>query len=284
MPETRLYVENGRLMPELAFTCTRCGRLLATSDELTAHLLTHHHKAAGGASSRRVDGWPRPPRDGAGQEQAPPPHEGAFGRHGDVAPRWRSPARDAGPRAPRAHPAGRAKPRPATPARAARAARAVRSPWFALACAGLVAGAVTLSVAYSWAATHSSGHVQFHLFWLGEFLFLVPAIVRLLNRHASRAERLALLLMIGLFDYLPKLLRDPSGPLFHDELVHWHQAQVIFSTGKVFVPNSIIGIIEFFPGLHLLTVDLRHLTGLTTFQTGTILLALLHIVSLVGVF
>lgn len=248
MPETRLYVENGRLMPELAFTCTRCGRLLATSDELTAHLLTHHHKAAGGASSRRVDGWPRPPRDGAGQEQAPPPHEGAFGRHGDVAPRWRSPARDAGPRAPRAHPAGRAKPRPATPARAARAARAVRSPWFALACAGLVAGAVTLSVAYAWAATHGAGELQYHLFWAGELLFLVPAMVRLLSRRATRAERLGLLVMVGLFAFVPKLLRDPSMPLFQDELIHWHQAQMMFATGKVFVPNQLLGIVEYFPG------------------------------------
>jgi len=153
-----------------------------------------------------------------------------------------------------------------------------------LACAALVAGAVTMSLAYSWAATHDSGLLQYHLFWAGEFLFLVPAMVRLLSRRPSRAERLGLLVMVGLFSYLPKFLRDPTGPLFQDELIHWHQAQVMFASGKVFVPNQLLGIIEYFPGLQLLTVQLRHLTGLSTFQAGSILLVLLHVVSLVGVF
>lgn len=141
-----------------------------------------------------------------------------------------------------------------------------------------------MSVAYSWAASHGSGQLQFHLFWLAELLFLVPAIVRLLSRHASRAERLGLLVMIGLFDYLPKFLRNPSGPLFHDELAHWSQAQAIFSSSRLFVPNPLIGIIEYFPGLGVLTAALRHLTGLSTWQVGSLLLAILHVVSLVGIF
>lgn len=153
-----------------------------------------------------------------------------------------------------------------------------------LACVGLVGGAVTMSVSYSWAATHGSGQLQFHLFWVAEFLFLVPAILRLLSRYASRAERLGLLVMIGLFDYLPKFLRDPSAPLFHDEALHWRETQVIFASGRAFVPSPIIRIIEFFPGLHIVTAELRQLTGLSTFQVGSILLALLHVFALIGIF
>lgn len=153
-----------------------------------------------------------------------------------------------------------------------------------MACVGLIVGAVFLSIAYSWAATHDTSRLHYNLFWLGEFVFLTPAAIRLLNKQAGRAERLGMLVMVGLFSYLPKFLRDPSGPLFHDELAHWHQAQSIFNSGQIFAPNRTISIIEYYPGLNLLTAELRHLTGLSTFQTGTILLACLHVISLIGIF
>jgi hypothetical protein len=264
----------------VVFSCSRCGERFSTSDELTAHLEQRHGNTSrrGGAAKRLHASAPPVVAASAarrGSLAAPSVGEDAAKRVSEGAPPVvaGSPVRRSGLAAP---PVGDGKPQASL--------RAIWNPVTLLACAGLVAGAVTLSVAYSWAATHGAGQVQFHLFWAGEFLFLIPAIVRLLSRHASRAERLGLLLMIGLFSYLPKLLRDPSGPLFHDELVHWHQAQVIFGSGEVFVPNSIIGVIQFFPGLHLLTVELRHLTGLSTFLTGSILLAILHVVSLVGVF
>lgn len=234
-------------MSGLTFTCTHCGEAFWTSDALTAHVAKRHGSAGqNGRPATRLDGWVPP------VAAAPP-----------------APAR------PLARPAGESS---------QVLVRAVWSPMTLLACAGLVAGAVTVSVAYNWAATHQPGRLQYVLFWAGEFIFLIPAIIRLLNRHATRAERLGLLAMIGLFAYLPKLLRDPSGPLFADELSHWHQTQAMFASGKIFVPNSTLPIIEYFPGLHLLTVELRHLTGLSTFLTGSILLALLHVVSLVGVF
>ena len=151
------------------------------------------------------------------------------------------------------------------------------------ACVGLVAGAVVMVAAYSWARTHATGYRQFDLFWIAECLFMVPAFVRLLGPATSRAERLTLLVLMGLFDYLPKFLRDPTAPVFHDELVHWHQAQVIFATGKAFEPTPLIPVIQYFPGLHVLTAEVQHMTGLSTFQVGSVLLAVLHALSLIGV-
>lgn len=262
------------------FACSRCGERFSTSDELTAHMEQRHGSTSrhGGAAKRlNASAPPAVAAPGArrGSLAAPSEGEDAAKHVSEGAPPVTagSPVQRSGLAAP---PVGDGEPRASL--------RAVWNPVTLLACAGLVAGAVTLSVAYSWAAAHGSGQLQFNLFWAGEFMFLIPAIVRLLSRQANRAERMGLLLLIGVFNYLPKLLRDPSGPLFHDELVHWHQTQVIFSSGKVFVSNSLLPIIEFFPGLHLLTVELRHLTGLSTFLTGSILLALLHVVSLVGVF
>lgn len=270
-------------MAGVAFTCSHCGKVFPSSDGLTAHIAQHHRRAVRrGEPTKRVDGWVPP---GA---PAPATRERPFG------PRRTRPAAQAGaaPQARVARSAGEAaqtglalRAGGAPPNAAPRVSpKATWSLGTILACVGLVAGAVTVSVAYGWAATHDSGRLHFHLFWAGELLFFVPAAARLLSRRASRAERLGLLVMVGLFSYLPKLLRDPTTPLFQDELIHWHQAQVMFATGHVFVPNRLIGIIEYFPGLQLLAVQLRHLTGLSTFQVGSVLLALLHVVSLVGVF
>jgi hypothetical protein len=259
-------------MAELVFACSRCRKVCSTSDELTAHVARRHrHAVKLEGPTKRVDGWV-PPAAAASSASGR-----VFGR---PLARLAPPAEADGP----AH-ARRAScdDPPIGDARWTRLA-AAWPPATILACLGLVAGALTLSVAYNWAATHGSGTLHYDLFWVGEFVFLVPAMVRLCSRHASRAERLGLLVMVGLFSYLPKLLRDPTGPLFQDELIHWHQAQAMFSAGKVFVPSQIIGIVEYFPGLQLLAVQLRHLTGLSTFATGSVLLALLHVVSLVGVF
>jgi len=154
----------------------------------------------------------------------------------------------------------------------------------ALVWLGLLAGALLMACAYAYAATTFGTEVQFHLFWLAILLFTAPAILRLSGTGASRNERLAILAAVGLFDFLPKFLRSPSGPLFYDELAHWRQSEVIYQTGLPFQPNPTVGIVQFFPGLHTLTVALRELSGVPTFQVGVVLLALLHALALLGVF
>jgi len=151
--------------------------------------------------------------------------------------------------------------------------------WF-----GLVAGSAVTAYAYSWAATHPEQPVVFHLFWVGQLLFILPAAVRLLGRDASRGERLAILVAMALFEFLPKLLRNPSAPLFHDEMAHWRQAESIYTAGQPFLYNPLIQIARYFPGLETATVALRHLTGLSTFRVGTILIAVVHVASVMGVY
>jgi len=149
---------------------------------------------------------------------------------------------------------------------------------------GLLAGALLMACAYAYAATTFDTELQFHIFWLAVLLFTVPAILRLSGTGASRNERLAILAAVGLFDFLPKFLRGPSGPLFYDELAHWRQSEVIYQTGVPFQPNPTVGIVQFFPGLHTLTVALRELSGVPTFQLSVALLALLHALALLGIF
>ncbi|MFI5270152.1 MAG: transcriptional regulator NrdR, partial [Chloroflexota bacterium] len=134
------------------------------------------------------------------------------------------------------------------------------------------------------AANGDAGQEHFHLFWLGVLLFLIPAALRLFGRAASRAERLALMLALGALNFLPKFLTTPNHFLYHDELAHWRQAELIFSSGRLFIPNPSVYISQYFPGLQAMTVALRDLTGLTTFQVAAILILGTHIAVLVGMF
>ena len=149
---------------------------------------------------------------------------------------------------------------------------------------GLIAGTGLLCVAFYVAATQPPGELEFTLFWLGELVGVVPLAVRLTRAQVSRPERLALLIAAGLFAFIPMFLRDPTAPLFFDNLVHWHQAQSIFQAGHPFVANSLLPIIKFYPGLEELTASLQNLTGLSTFDVATALMWLLHVVALVGIF
>ena len=150
---------------------------------------------------------------------------------------------------------------------------------------GFAAGCLMLAYSYSYASTHQADdRVHFHLFWLAELLFLVPALVRLFQQSTTRASRLAIVVAIAAFDYAPKYLRDPHFPLFHDELVHSHQVASIASAGQVFEPSPLIGIIRFFPGLHGAAASLEKLTGASPFLVQSLLMLILHVLALVGIF
>lgn len=149
---------------------------------------------------------------------------------------------------------------------------------------GLLVGIVLVAGAYAYAAIVFNTQLQYHLFWLGVLVFTLPAFLRLCMAETPRAERLAIITAVALFDYIPKFLRDPQYPLFHDELAHWRQAELLYNTGKLYQDNPVVHIIGEFPGLSTLTVSLRHLSGLSTFQIGSLILLTLHICGLLGIF
>ncbi|HEV3309184.1 MAG TPA: hypothetical protein VG815_01505 [Chloroflexota bacterium] len=149
----------------------------------------------------------------------------------------------------------------------------------------LIVGVLLVGWAYGWAGSHSNGdQLHFALFWVGMLAFVAPLFLRLCAVGTSRNERLGLVVLLGLFSFWPKFLRNPLGPLYHDELFHWREAQDIYRTGRLFLPNPVVHIIQFFPGLGGLTVALRDFTGLSTFQVGSAILLVVHVAALIGVF
>ena len=143
-------------------------------------------------------------------------------------------------------------------------------------------GMATLVRAYSIAETTLASTSEFALFWAGMFLLEFPLVVVIVIRTTPRTFRTALLILYGFVSYAPKLLRNPSSPLYHDEYAHWRETYEIISTGRLFQPNPLVPIISRFPGLHTATAALVHATGLTIWQAATLLLIVFHITLVLG--
>ncbi|WIM95150.1 hypothetical protein ACTOB_007222 [Actinoplanes oblitus] len=143
------------------------------------------------------------------------------------------------------------------------------------------AGATCVVIAYHRAEWGSGG--QFGWFWAGMLLFTLPVGYWALRRTVSPRLRLAVLVGYGAFTYLPKLLRHPSGPLYHDEYAHWGQSHEILLDGRLFAMNPIVRVIGDYPGLHACVASLAALTGLSIWQAALIVLTTAHVLLTLGV-
>ncbi len=152
------------------------------------------------------------------------------------------------------------------------------APWAALPLSVLLLG-----WSFSYAGTHSSGQAQFTIFWLGIAIFVTPAAARLLA-GASLSESRLLVVALALLLSVPKFLRNPDFPLFHDEFAHWRQVEEILRTHHLLHTNYTIYVIGEFPGLHALTAGISDITGLSAWRSGQIVVLICHIAALLGVF
>jgi hypothetical protein len=144
-------------------------------------------------------------------------------------------------------------------------------------------GMAAIVKSYLVAQTTLSNEAEFIWFWAGMSLVEIPLIAVIARRRTGAAARSALLLIIGFASYAPKLLRDPSAPIYHDEYAHWRATYDIIATGRLFQPAEIIPIIARYPGLHAATAVLVDVSGLSIWQAATVLVLLCHVALLVGI-
>ena len=143
------------------------------------------------------------------------------------------------------------------------------------------AGAAALVVAYRRAEWGQDG--AFAWFWAGMLVFTLPAAWWAVRRGTGARLRLAVLIGYACFTYLPKLLRNPTGPLYHDEYAHWGQSRDILLDGLLFQQNPIIRVIGDYPGLHACVASLATLTGVTVWHAALFVLILAHVLLALGV-
>lgn len=124
---------------------------------------------------------------------------------------------------------------------------------------------------------------EYAWFWVGMILIELPIVGLVARRATSPAMRTALLALYGFASFAPKLLRNPTSPLYHDEFAHWRATYDILATGRLFEPDPIIPIISRYPGLHAATAALVHASGLGIWQAAEVLLLLFHISLVLGI-
>jgi hypothetical protein len=140
----------------------------------------------------------------------------------------------------------------------------------------LVSGADALS-----RSGHEHGGV---LFWLGLLAIFLPLTARLTSETASRSERVALLVLLGVASYMVKVFRDPFRFLYTDEFVHQYNAISIVSTHELFHRNPILAATPAYPGLEAPTAALSSLTGMSTFAAGLIVIGLARLILMLALF
>ncbi len=144
-----------------------------------------------------------------------------------------------------------------------------------------LAGAGLLVLSYR-AAQWGTGE-QYALFWAGMVTFVGPVVVVLCGRSPGPALRGALLLGFAAFTYLPKLLRNPAGPLYHDEYAHWRQSADLLGSGQLFEPNPLIAVVSRFPGLSATVSLIASATGVRVWTAALAVLVVVHCLAVVGV-
>lgn len=146
-----------------------------------------------------------------------------------------------------------------------------------------VAGMAAVVHGYQIGKTTLSDDSEFAWFWIGMILIELPLIGFVARGSTSRAVRLALLTLFALVTYAPKLLRNPSSPVYSDEFAHWRAAEEIIKTGALFHPNPLITIISRYPGLGSATAVMVNATGLTIWQAAIVLLIIFHVALVLGI-
>lgn len=141
-------------------------------------------------------------------------------------------------------------------------------PWVALAAAmGLALVSCADAVARS---GHGGAEVPF---WFGIAAIVLPAALRLSGEEASSGERAATVVLVGMTLYGVKVLRDPFGFTFGDELAHAHNLLEILRTGELFGSNSILPITPRYPGVESVGAALTRLGGTSPFAGGLLVIA-----------
>jgi len=145
-------------------------------------------------------------------------------------------------------------------------------------------GTVVVGFAYRLSSQGRPPDVYYVVFWAGMLLALFPVAARMTAARMPRGSRIAALLLFGVITAVPKFLRNPAGPLYHDEYAHWREAVDVSLSGQLFQPNATIPIVEYFPGTSALTVTAHSFSGWSLWSAGLLVVLVMHVLGLYAVY
>lgn len=121
-------------------------------------------------------------------------------------------------------------------------------------------------------------------FFVGLIVIVVPIALRLLQVDVRGSERVALVVVLGIALYACKLLHDPVIPGGYDEFLHLRTAQDIVSNHVIFLPNSLLTVSPYYPGLELVTAAVSQMSGIGVYESGIIVLGFSRIALALALF
>jgi hypothetical protein len=122
------------------------------------------------------------------------------------------------------------------------------------------------------------------LIWAGLVLIYAPVALRLLGRSATRNERIALLVTLGLSLFLVYVLRSPAEFVRFDEFAWWRATHDIVTSGHAFNGNPLPGATSVYPALSTVTAGVSQLTGLSIFHSALITIGIARTVLVLALF
>ena len=148
----------------------------------------------------------------------------------------------------------------------------------------VAAGIVVVGLSYRLSAQGRSPQLYYLVFWAGMLTAMLPVAHRAIRLSSTRTTRLLSVLLVGVITAVPKFLRNPTAPRYHDEYAHWRQAVDVLGAGHLFQPNTTIPIVEYFPGTSALTAAYHEFTGMGIWSSGILLVFTMHVLGLFAMY
>jgi hypothetical protein len=120
--------------------------------------------------------------------------------------------------------------------------------------------------------------------WIGLLVIVVPIGLALWSPRPTRRDRIGLVLLLGLGLQLVKVLYSPDRLAFYDEFAHWRTAIDIATSGHLFLPNQLLPISAYYPGLEAITTVFAAMSGLPLDRAGMLIIGLGRLLLVLGLF
>lgn len=121
------------------------------------------------------------------------------------------------------------------------------------------------------------------VYWAG-FLAGTAGVVALWRAVARfRWSGWAFALALGAFTYLPKYMLSGNGPVYYDEWGHFRHLRDLEATHDLFVGQTFLPIVKYFPGLSVSTFVIQTVSRLSAWHAALLTVLLAHMLTLVAV-
>lgn len=122
------------------------------------------------------------------------------------------------------------------------------------------------------------------IFWLSYFSLTLPMVLIIIAPDSKFWSRISSLMGFALATMFPKLFRSTESPIYGDEFGHLAAVTDILEKGQVDWWNSIVNPVVDFSVLHYLAAFIVETTGLELWTTANALVAIVHVLTMLGVF